>query len=249
MTVSGRREEALMSLTELWRFYLPLSQALFQMAQREDCVRVSAGVTGPPGSGKSVFSALMDKVINVCLTDHEIHAATCSLDGFHFSNNYLDSHSVSEGGERVALRTRKGAPDTFDVDGFLQALDRLNSDPTVLMPRYDRRLHDPVPDAIEIEHSDRIVLVEGNYLLLEEGRWADVASRLNPCLFLDISLEAVKPRMIERHMRGGRDRADAARHFDRVDRANFEKVMANANRADLVISRNKNQRIEAVHRP
>ena len=246
LEMSGRREEVSINRVELWRFYVPIGQALVHRARSEDSVRVLAGVAGPPGSGKSIFSALLTAVINASLQKDQFRAVRCSLDGFHFPNEYLATHFVRSGRKKVPLQSRKGAPETFDVDGFLSALQRLSSEPEVSMPRYDRQLHEPVPDAVKIMPAHQIVIVEGNYLLLEEGRWVKVRDKLAPCLFLSIPLEAVKRRLIERHMRGGRERNDAGRHFERVDRPNFERCMAGSRRADVIVHRNTEQQIEGV---
>ncbi len=246
VTVSGRCEEALISSAELWRFYLPLAQVFYRKSRTKHKLRVLVGVAGPPGSGKSVFSALLAEVFNAATEDQDIRAAMCSLDGFHFTNDYLETHSVRSGAEEVPLSSRKGAPESFDVEAFLDALQGLESKPKVAMPRYDREIHDPVPNAVSIGPADRIAIVEGNYLLHGEGLWNRVAARLDLRLFLDIPIEAVRPRIIERHVRGGRERKDAIRHFKQVDKVNFGMCMSSAHRADLMLSRNSAQRIEGV---
>jgi len=250
LDVAGRRERARMGPVELWRFYLLLCQFLLSLARRTDALRILSGVAGPPGSGKSVFAVLLAKIINACVGPGEgIEVAICPLDGFHYPNAYLESHFVSDDeGRQRTLRSVKGSPETFDVAAFVETLDRLRAEPSMTLPRYDRRVHEPVPDAIAIERRHRIVLVEGNYLLVERPPWGAVAARLDVSLFLKLPLDDVKPWIVGRHVRGGRSPEDALRHFEQVDRKNYQSCMAAAHRADLIVERDAQQRIVALKR-
>ncbi len=172
----------------------------------------------------------------------------CPMDGFHYPNAYLDSHTVTDtqGQRRSLLRSVKGSPPSYDLDGFIETLGRLRAGEAVAAPRYDRRLHDPVPDDIRIGAEDRVVLVEGNYLLLEEGRWAKVAGLLDVSVFLSQPVEVVREAMIERFIAGGRTEADARAYYERVDRRNYEIIMSTIARADLVLERSAEQHITAA---
>jgi len=238
LEVAGYSIEARTSIGELWRVYVPLCSALLDRCARQQGSRFLVGIAGPPGSGKSVFAALLTTLLN-CIGEHPSEVAvTVPLDGFHFPNAYLDTHYVvGADGERRSLRKIKGAPGTFDLAGFLRALERLHSDERVTLPRYDRRLHEPVENGIAVEPHHRLVLVEGNYLLVQAGGWQAVQALLNLRLFLKMALSAVRPGMVERHVRGGRTREDAERHFDRVDLPNYGISMQSAAMADLVIER------------
>ena len=238
LEVAGYSIEARVSILELWRVYLPLCSALRDRCARQTGSPILVGIAGPPGSGKSVFAALLRKLLNCIAECPGDVAVTVPLDGFHFPNAYLDTHYVMDAdGTRRPLRLLKGTPETYDVPGFLRALGRLRSEGRVALPRYDRRLHDPVEGGIVVEPHHRLVLVEGNYLLLQEGGWEAVASLLDLRLFLSMALSAVRPGMVERHVRGGRTRDDAERHFDRVDLPDYGISVRSAGRADLVIER------------
>ena len=250
LEVAGYPVEARISIAELWQLYLPLCLALRESRTRVGGARTVVGIAGPPGSGKSVFAELLRALLDAGGRAPGGDAVVVPQDGFHFPNAYLDAHAAaSPDGTPQPLRLRKGAPETFDAAAFVRALDRLRSEATLALPRYDRRVHDPVPGAIRIEPRHRIALVEGNYLLLERDGWESVAARLDLRLFLRVPLEAIRPHMMARHARGGRSPEDAAAHFERVDVPNYELCMRSAARADLIIERGPDQRIVAVTRP
>lgn len=246
LDVAGHEVAANITDIELWRFYLPTCQALVSMAASAHR-RLLVGVTGAPGSGKSVFAVLLREVMNRALSDRAMAAALCPLDGFHYPNAYLDSHfTTDEQGERIPLRVLKGLPETFDVQSFLDCLARVKDEPSVTVPRYDRRLHDSVEDGLRICPEDQVVLVEGNFLLLDRGLWAGVADLLDLSLFLVQPLEVVREAIIGRHILGGRSQEDALAHFEQVDRGNFGLCMATAARADLLVRRDAGQHIVSI---
>ncbi len=246
LEAAGFEVRARISRAELWRFYLPLC-ALLRAGGAHRAGRMLVGVTGPGAAGKTVFAHLLRRVHNVTNRRPAGRAAVCPLDGFHYPNVYLDSHeSPGPDGRPVTLRTVKGSPPTFDAAGFVEKLRALRADPTVTMPVYDRRLHDPVQDALSVGPSDRVVIVEGNYLLLQEGDWAPVRGLLDLVLFIETSLEAARDAMIRRHVRGGRSPEEARRYYECVDRPNYELIMATRPRADLVVRRGEGQRVVAV---
>jgi len=237
LDVAGHREHAGLGPAELWRFYLPICQAV--RALRPGGARALVGIAGPGASGKSVFAGLLSLLLLRAWPEGG-GAALCPMDGFHRSNADLDAH---------ALRARKGAPETFDAEAFVRCLRRLKAGRTHTVPRYDRRLHDPVPDGARIGTADRLVLVEGNYLLLGEGAWAEVQALLDLRLFLTTPAETMREAMIERHVRGGRSPAAAAAHFARVDEPNSRLILGGLPRADLVVERDAQHRVVGIRRP
>ncbi len=164
-------------------------------------------------------------------------AVLVPMDGFHFSNARL---------EQLNRRQRKGAPDTFDVDGYLALLRRLREEPqskhgnrdvSIPFPVYDRDLHEPVlrPGQHAVAAHHRIVITEGNYLLLDESPWSQLADLLDVCWFLDTTLEQSREWILARHIRGGRSPQDAAAHYERCDLANARLVHEKMRRPDRVL--------------
>ncbi|MCD6415666.1 MAG: hypothetical protein J7M08_03085 [Planctomycetes bacterium] len=249
LTVAGHAVQARLSLEELWRFYLPLAR-LIRGPTGSGARRRLVGVTGPGAAGKSVFALLMAEILARLGGDGAAPAALCPLDGFHYPNDWLESHyTVDELGRRVSLQRIKGAPASFDVESFVSALRRLRSEPTVLLPRYDRRLHNPVADSIRVAPGQRIVLVEGNYLLLGSGEWAAVRELLDLRLLITAPPGRLRVAMIARHVAGGRPPQDARRHYEQVDRRNREIILETAPRADLLLVRDDDGRLREVQLP
>jgi len=179
------------------------------------------GITGAPGAGKST---LADAVV------HEVgDAAVCvPMDGFHLAQAEL---------VRLGRADRKGAPDTFDAAGFCALLRRLRyPEPgPVYAPAFDRGLEEPIAGAIPVEPDVPIVLVEGNYLLLDSGAWGQVAWLLDECWYVEIDDAVRVERLVARHVAHGRTPEAASEWVLRSDEANAALVARTRWRADLVI--------------
>jgi len=182
------------------------------------------GITGPPGAGKSTLA----NALTASVLDEGRKVGLAPLDGFHLSNEALSS---------LGLLTLKGAPQTFDATAFVGRLRRLRDDPrtTVLWPDFDRSAERTVPDAISIDASTRLVITEGNYLLLEQPPWHEVRKLLDQVWYLDVPAEILRQRLIDRAMSYGRPADHAVRHVDESDLRNAELVAQTKNLADLII--------------
>lgn len=178
------------------------------------------GVTGPPGAGKSTFAAWLVREIGES-------AIVLPMDGFHLGNAELGARG---------LAGRKGAYDTYDVAGFVGKLKELRVRDEVLAPQYSRVKHEPEADAIRILPQHRIVIVEGNYLLVGEGAWAEVRPLLDEVWYLDAAPETAAERLIGRHMAVGRSREVAEGKVRDVDLPNGAIVARTRARADRVIA-------------
>jgi pantothenate kinase len=131
----------------------------------------------------------------------------------------------------------KGAPQTFDAAGFVESLRRLRAEPaaTVLWPDFDRAAEATVPEAIRIGPEARLVVTEGNYLLLDRPWWREVRQLLDEVWYVDAPRDVLRRRLIERQIAGGRRDADAVRHVDDSDLPNAELVARTRRLADKVI--------------
>jgi len=176
------------------------------------------GIAGSPGAGKSTIAAALAI---------RLRGVVLPMDGFHLPQARL---------VELGRRDRMGAPDTFDVDGFVQVLAdlRLAAD-TVLAPGFDREREEPVPHAIAIPPEVRHIVVEGNYLLLESDGWERVAPLLDVTVFLELERGIRQQRLIERHVRFGKSPEDARSWALGTDERNALLVEATARRADHVV--------------
>jgi pantothenate kinase len=188
--------------------------------------RVALGITGPPGAGKSTLtSALLTALVSRLGEDAVGHLP---MDGYHLADVQLD---------RLGLRDRKGAPETFDVDGYVAALQRLDDEPdrTLYVPGFERDLEQPIAAAIAIPPSARLVITEGNYLLLADGGWERVRPLLAEVWFVEVDDGVRRERLVRRHEQFGKS-PDAARTWvERSDEANAGLVAATREHADLAV--------------
>ena len=180
------------------------------------------GIAGSPGAGKSTIAeALVARLRS---------AVVLPMDGYHLPQARL---------VELGRRDRMGAPDTFDVDGFLATLSALravdNSGNPVLAPGFDRGIEEPVPDAIRILQELSTVVVEGNYLLLESGGWGRVAPMLDATVLVRVDRGMRLDRLIERHERFGKSPADARAWAHGPDERHAQLIEATATRADRVV--------------
>ncbi len=234
LEIHGRQVRAAIDRPQLHQVFLPLLAELVGEQQTLGR-RITVGLAGIPGSGKSTFSALLQIVGQKVLPPSCL--AVFGLDGWHYPNVELDRRMTRDAeGRPVPLRTRKGGPESFDVDALAAALDALRAgEGDVLLPVYDRRIHDPRPAALLVEAGAGILLIEGNYLLLGEEPWRRIGDRLDLLLLLTCDLQTARQRVIDRHVQGGCTPAQAEEKYRTNDAPNTRLVLASVARADLVV--------------
>jgi pantothenate kinase len=188
--------------------------------------RVVLGIAGAPGAGKSTLAeALVDGVSRLRGPDWVAHVP---MDGFHLADVQLD---------RLGARERKGAPDTFDADGYAAVLRRLLEEPEswVYAPGFERTLEQPIAAAMVVPPAARIVVTEGNYLLLPEPRWQRARAALAQVWFVTGDDELRRSRLVERHVIFGKEPDAAVAWVERTDEANAALIAASADSADRVV--------------
>ncbi|MGW2423823.1 nucleoside/nucleotide kinase family protein [Streptomyces sp. NPDC001709] len=187
--------------------------------------RAVLGITGSPGAGKSTLAERLVRALNA---DGPPWAAHVPMDGFHLADAELD---------RLGRRDRKGAPDTFDAAGYAALLRRLHedTDDVVYAPGFERVLEQPLAGAIPVPPAARLVVTEGNYLLLTEGSWARVRPCLDEVWFCAMDEDERIRRLIARHEEFGKDHETAVAWVRGTDQRNADLVAQTRYRADLVV--------------
>jgi pantothenate kinase len=184
------------------------------------------GITGPPAAGKTRLAGALAR--SVADRRGGGFAVVAPMDGFHLTNSTLDA---------LGLRAVKGAPETFDVEGFLHHLRRVREEPraTLWWPEFHRELDAPTAEAIEITPRAKLVITEGNYLLLSRPLWSEVRPILDLVWYLDAPRELLRARLLERQLAGGRTDAEAVRFVEGSELPNAELVEQSRALADRVL--------------
>lgn len=183
--------------------------------------RAIIAIAGPPGSGKSTTA---EEFVGLLPAGS---AASVPMDGFHYDDAVLEARG---------LRQRKGAPETFDFDGYEALIRRLKAgDRDVAIPVFDRSIELSRAAAAIVPASAKFVLTEGNYLLLDEEPWSRLATLFDFTIFLDVPREELERRLIQRWLDHGRTPQDGRNWVNSNDLPNVDRVLAHRRKADLVV--------------
>ncbi len=186
--------------------------------------RAVLGIAGAPGAGKStlVRALLRD------LSSEGVATAWLPMDGFHLSDAQL---------HRLGRAGRKGAIDTFDGWGYVNAVARARSelDAPVYVPDFERDLEQPIAAGLVIDPGPALVVTEGNYLFVPEAPWNALDSLLDESWFVTVDADVRRARLVDRHVLFGKSRVAAERHVALVDEPNARLVEQWRDRADVVV--------------
>lgn len=185
--------------------------------------RFLAAIAGPPGAGKSTLAdALRDELVLRGET-----AEILPMDGFHIDNGLLESRG---------LMARKGAPETFDVRGFIDIVEAVRKgEEDVLVPVFDRAREIAIACARAIPAETRLVLAEGNYLLLDEHPWTRLDGKFDLTIFIGPSREVLEDRLRHRWVHYGLDAAGIDWKLNGNDLPNGRRIIENSRPADIRI--------------
>lgn len=185
--------------------------------------RLVVAIAGAPGSGKSTIA----EALRADIAARGETVAVVPMDGFHFDNRVLEARG---------LLPRKGAPETFDVAGFHHLLGRIVArEPDVAIPVFDRSIEIARAGAAIVSAETPIILVEGNYLLLDEPPWTGLAPLFNLTVWLDVPLPELERRLIRRWLKHGFAGGAARQKALSNDIPNAERVAAGSRPADFVL--------------
>ena len=185
--------------------------------------RIIVAIAGPPGAGKSTFAEQLAEALRASGNS----AAIVPMDGFH-----MDDAVLREKG----LLSRKGAPQTFDLRGLLDIVRALRSgQEEVLVPLFDRDRELAIAAARPVPPQVRFVLIEGNYLLLDEPDWTTLAGLIDRSIMLLPSEDVLERRLMRRWLDLGLDEDTARSKVAENDLPNGRLVRTRSRKADLTI--------------
>lgn len=228
MTVNGLPQHIRYNADTVEGLFLPLLRRLTELQKHENR-RILAFLAAPPATGKSTLLQFLERLTQE--QDDLTRIQTFGMDGFHHPNRYLETHTILRDGVEISLKSIKGAPETFDV-ARLAAKLRAAKEGATPFPVYDRRIHDVVPDALTVDAE--ILLVEGNWLLLDEEPWQGLRTLADYRLRIDAAPELLRARLIARKVQGGLSEAEATAFYEASDAANVLCFAAHAGAADEV---------------
>ncbi|WP_060980748.1 nucleoside/nucleotide kinase family protein [Vibrio splendidus] len=238
LNVSGFETEAVFPDRDIELIHKPLVEKFTSLYKQKND-RTVIFLAAPPGSGKSTLAAFWEHLSQTEANCQPLQVLP--FDGFHYPNEILDSNYIVRGDEKIQLRTIKGAYETFNLTSLIEKLKQLKiKDP--MWPYYDRNLHDPVDNAIAV--NEEIVVIEGNWLLLDEPVWNGLHELADFTIFIDTDPKFLEERLVNRKIRGGSTPEAAQDFYEKSDSKNGAKVLNHSIKADLTLYMNQDGSFE-----
>jgi pantothenate kinase len=197
-------------------------QALARLRNLEIKDRFTIGIVGKPGAGKSTLTSYLMEMLP------KDYASLVPMDGYHLSNQQL---------KNLGLLDRKGAINTFDTNGYVNLLKRINSeiDKDIYFPIFHRNIEESYAADGVVYAKTKLVITEGNYLLASEGGWEQVAPEIDEIWYLKINDELRLERLIKRHQDFGKDLKAAEAWARGTDEVNARFIELTASKADVIV--------------
>ena len=185
--------------------------------------RFIIAIAGPPGAGKSTLSEQLVTMLKA----RSRHSRIISMDGFHLENSTL---------KRLGLFDKKGSPTTFDVPAFIQVMKRLAAyESDVAIPMFDRKKDITIENASIVSTQDKILIVEGNYLLLNDKQWVELQDIWDETVFINPGMDILEKRLIDRWLSYGMDNESAKNRAFGNDIPNAKNIIENSLPANILI--------------
>ena len=200
-------------------------QLLISITERidnDDKNRYFIALSGPPASGKSTIS---QKLAND-LSAKEYNSSILQMDGFHYDDVIL---------KEKKLLLKKGAPETFDVMGLINSVSRLQKEDEVVIPIFDRSLELSRSSAVIISKNTKVIIVEGNYILLNSYPWCELHKFFNTTVMINCEKKILEKRLIERWKNFNLPKEEIDEKVYKNDLPNGVNVLKNSIKADYIL--------------
>ncbi|KJZ20438.1 sugar transporter [Loktanella sp. S4079] len=182
---------------------------------QQGSARQIVAITGAPASGKTTLAAELARRLNA----QRRSAVVVPMDGFHLDNAILEAEGLIQ---------RKGAPETFDADGFIRLVHALRAGKDVYAPKFDRTRDISVAGAVKVSADVQFIIVEGNYLMFDEEPWRELVPLWDMSARLEVPMPELRARLIHRWLSLSYSSAVATRRAEGNDIPNAQRVMDRA---------------------
>ena len=215
--------------------FIPFLEKLEKLQNEKDR-RILVMLAAPPGAGKTTLLSFLENLWERLGKTQRLQVI--GMDGFHRRQEYLQSHFAERNGKQVSMVEIKGAPVTFDLEQLTESIRKVAAGEKCGWPAYDRLLHNPVEDAVTVDAP--IVLLEGNYLLLDEDGWRELRRYSDFTVSLRAEEDMLRTRLIDRRIKTGVSADAATRFVDFSDMPNVRLCLEKTLPADLRLMLNHN---------
>ena len=228
VVINGIEVKACFTQENVDEIFLPLLRRLQRM-QKEKDRRILAMLSAPPGAGKTTLCSFLQ---HLSQSREDVAALTAiGMDGFHRRQVVLLEQTVQRDGKQIPMVQIKGAPVTFDLGALLRRVARVAAGEACPWPEYNRLLHNPEEKGLRV--CGDIILLEGNYLLLEEEGWKELRRFADLTIRIVADERMLRERLVRRKMDSGAGRAEAERFVEFSDLVNAREVLSHSAPADI----------------
>lgn len=230
VTINGIDVNARYTEENVRDIFLPLLSTLTEL-HRSKGRRILAMLAAPPGAGKSTLLSFLELLSR----EHEEVESiqTIGMDGFHRRQEYLLAHETVRDGKKIPMVDVKGSPETFDLEKLKDGIKKITAGENCGWPVYDRHLHNPVEDAVQV--TGGIVLLEGNYLLLDTEGWRELSEYADHTILIRAEEKLLKDRLVARRVASGHPADEAEGFVEYSDMYNARLCLEHSKSADLTL--------------